>query len=61
MDDLMLASESRDILINNNKGRRMRVIIFIALLCLSFGMIASQGKSNVDVSLNQPAPFSENM
>ncbi len=39
----------------------MRVIIFIALLCLSFGMIASQGKSNVDVSLNQPAPFSENM
>ena len=39
----------------------MRVVIFIALLCLSFGMIAAQGQSNVDVSLNQPAPFPENM
>lgn len=39
----------------------MRVVIFIALLCLSFGMITAQGQSNVDVSLNQPAPFPENM
>jgi len=40
---------------------RLRIIIFITVSFFLFGVIAAQGQSNVDISLNQPSPFPENM
>ena len=37
------------------------ITILIALSILVFGALSVQGKSNADVSLNEPAPFPENM
>lgn len=37
------------------------ITLLIAISILIFGAITVQGKSSADVSLNEPAPFPENM
>lgn len=40
---------------------RRNITILMILSILVFGAITVQGKSSTDVSLNEPAPFPENM